>query len=66
MTAGRMAIMLGRDWFITALAPVLWGTMPAAAAEAFAPGHPLLIGAVRSLGAGLGLLIAFRQLPPRE
>jgi probable blue pigment (indigoidine) exporter len=61
-----MAIMVGRDWFTTALAPMLWGTMPAAAAEAFTPGHPLLIAAVRSLGAGLGLLVVFRQLPPRD
>jgi probable blue pigment (indigoidine) exporter len=53
------------DWLITALAPVLWGTMPAVATEMFPPGHPLLIATVRSLIAGLGILLVFRQLPPR-
>ncbi|MFM0043411.1 DMT family transporter [Paraburkholderia metrosideri] len=52
-------------WFITALAPVLWGTMPLTASEATAPGHPLFIATVRSLGAGLVILALFRRLPPR-
>jgi probable blue pigment (indigoidine) exporter len=58
--------MAARDWFLTALAPVLWGTMPAAAAQAFAPGHPLLIAAVRSLGAGIAILLVCRQPMPRN
>ncbi|RKF49776.1 DMT family transporter [Paraburkholderia fungorum] len=52
-------------WFITALAPVLWGTMPLTASEATGPGHPLFIASVRSLGAGLVILLLFRRLPPR-
>lgn len=54
-----------RDWFATALAPVLWGTMPSVATEALAPGHPLLIATTRSLVAGLGILLVCRQFPPK-
>ena len=40
-----------QDWLITALAPVLWGTMPVVATEMFPPGHPLLLAMVRRLTA---------------
>jgi probable blue pigment (indigoidine) exporter len=54
------------DFLTAALAPVLWGTMPAVATETIVPGHPLLIATVRSLGGGLVIMLAFRQLPPRS
>lgn len=57
--------MAAKDWLLTALAPVLWGTMPLAAAQAFTPGHPLLIATARSLGAGLVLLLILRRPVPR-
>jgi probable blue pigment (indigoidine) exporter len=53
-----------RDWLMTALAPALWGTMPAVATEMFPPGHPLFVATARSLGAGVIILVVFRQLPP--
>jgi probable blue pigment (indigoidine) exporter len=54
-----------RNWFNTACAPIFWGTMPAVAAVAFTPGHPLMIATIRSLGAGLIFLFLSRQFPPR-
>lgn len=54
-----------RDWLTTALAPLFWGTMPAFAMLASAPGHPLLTATVRSLGAGLAFLLLSRDMPPR-
>lgn len=54
-----------RDWLATALAPLFWGTMPALAMLAAAPGHPLLTATVRSLGAGLAFLLLARAMPPR-
>lgn len=55
-----------REWLVTACAPILWGTMPAVAAEALSPGHPFLIATVRSLGAGLAFLCLSREIPPRD
>jgi probable blue pigment (indigoidine) exporter len=54
-----------QDFLTAAVAPVLWGTMPAVATELIGPGHPFLIATVRSLGGGLALLLVFRRLPPR-
>jgi len=54
-----------RDWLVTACAPILWGTMPAVATEALAPGHALLIATVRSIGAGLVFALLAPRLPPR-
>lgn len=50
---------------IGAFAPVLWGTMPIVATQTIAPGHPLLVATVRSLGGGLLLLALLRELPSR-
>lgn len=51
------------DVFITALAPVSWGTTYAVATEFLPPGHPLLVAALRALPIGLLLTIGLRKLP---
>ena len=48
---------------LTALAPMSWGTTYIVTTEFLPPGHPLLVGALRSLPIGLLLTIALRQLP---
>ncbi len=56
--------MAKKDWLRTAVAPMLWGTMPIAASAALPSGHSMLIAAVRSLGAGLCIVLLIRKMPP--
>ncbi len=51
------------DIFLTALAPVSWGTTYAVATEFLPPDHPLLVASMRSLPIGLLLTIGLRKLP---
>ncbi len=51
------------DIFITALAPISWGTTYVVATEFLPPGHPLLVASMRSLPIGLLLVIGLRKLP---
>ena len=49
--------------FLTALAPISWGTTYAVATEFLPPGHPLLVASMRSLPIGILLTIGLRKLP---
>ena len=49
--------------FLTALAPMSWGTTYAVATEFLPPGHPLLVASMRSLPIGILLTIGLRKLP---
>lgn len=51
------------DIFITALAPISWGTTYAVATEFLPSSHPLLIASMRALPIGLLLTIGLRKLP---
>lgn len=48
---------------MTAYAPVVWGTTYLVTTEFLPPDRPFLAGAVRSLPAGLALLLLVRRLP---
>lgn len=48
---------------LTAFAPTVWGTTYLVTTEWLPPDRPLLAGAVRSLPAGLALLLLVRRLP---
>jgi probable blue pigment (indigoidine) exporter len=48
---------------VTALAPVVWGTTYLVTTELLPPGHPLWLGVIRALPAGLIILVATRALP---
>lgn len=52
--------------FITALAPVLWGTTYLVFTQTLPVGHPLLVGALRALPAGVLLMLLGPGLPPRN
>ena len=62
-----MSVKLSRtrlsDIFLTALAPIFWGTTYVVATEFLPPGHPLLVASMRSLPIGLLLVIGLRKLP---
>ncbi|MEM9510297.1 MAG: EamA family transporter [Cyanobacteria bacterium P01_E01_bin.35] len=49
--------------FLTALAPISWGTTYAVATEFLPAGHPLLVASMRSLPIGILLTIGLRKLP---
>lgn len=51
------------DIFLTALAPMSWGTTYIVATEFLPTGHPLLVAALRSLPIGLLLTIGLRKFP---
>ena len=51
------------DIFLTALAPISWGTTYAVATEFLPAGHPLLVASMRSLPIGLLLTVGLRKLP---
>ena len=51
------------DIFLTALAPISWGTTYAVATEFLPPDRPLLVASMRSLPIGLLLTIGLRKLP---
>ncbi len=59
-------IALAGDLLLTALAPVIWGTTYIVTSEFLPPGRPFTAAALRCLPAGLLLLLACRQLPPRS
>lgn len=52
-----------RDTFITAIAPIAWGTTYIVTTELLPDGHPLFASLVRALPAGLIALALTRQLP---
>ena len=49
--------------FLTALAPMVWGTTYIVATEFLPPGHPLLVAALRSLPIGILLTLALGKFP---
>lgn len=51
------------DIFLTALAPMSWGTTYVVATEFLPPNHPLWVAALRSLPIGILLTAWLRQLP---
>lgn len=51
------------DVWLTALAPISWGTTYAVATEFLPPGHPLLVASLRSLPIGFLLIVGLRKLP---
>lgn len=51
------------DIFLTALAPMSWGTTYVVATELLPPNHPLWVAALRSLPIGILLILWLRQLP---
>ncbi len=51
------------DIFLTALAPISWGTTYIVATEFLPPDHPLLVASLRSLPIGILLTIGLRKLP---
>lgn len=57
----RLTVML-----ITAVAPVLWGTTYLVFTQTLPVGHPLLVGALRALPAGVLLMLLGPGLPPRD
>jgi len=61
MPFNRLAVMLA-----TALAPVLWGTTYLVFTQTLPVGHPLLVGALRALPAGVLLMLLGPGLPPRD
>ncbi|WP_417770001.1 EamA family transporter [Stappia sp.] len=51
------------DLFLTALAPIVWGSTYIVTTELLPPGHPVFVSAARVLPAGLLLLLLVRQVP---
>lgn len=58
MLRNRLALIL-----VTALAPAVWGSTYLVTTEFLPPGRPLLAAVIRSLPAGLLLILLTRQLP---
>jgi drug/metabolite transporter (DMT)-like permease len=56
--------MLRPTILITLLGPMLWGTTYAVFTETLPVSHPLLVGAMRALPAGLILLALNPRIPP--
>ena len=54
------------DIFITALAPLVWGSTYVVTTELLPAGYPITASALRALPAGLLLLLIVRQLPKGE
>jgi probable blue pigment (indigoidine) exporter len=54
------------DLFITALAPLIWGSTYVVTTELLPAGYPITASALRALPAGLLLLVIVRQLPKGE
>ncbi len=55
--------MRTRDIFLTALAPVMWGTTYIVTTELLPPDRPLLTALIRALPAGILLTLIARRLP---
>jgi len=51
------------DLFLTALAPIIWGTTYYVTTEMMPQGYPLTLAVLRALPAGLILLLVVRRLP---
>ncbi|MDB5868575.1 MAG: transporter permease [Polaromonas sp.] len=56
----------GLDTFLTALAPVIWGSTYIVTTELLPPGLPLTAALLRTLPAGLLLTLLVRRLPARH
>ena len=54
------------DALLAASAPAVWGSTYIVTSELLPPGYPLTDAVLRALPAGLILLLATRQLPPRS
>lgn len=54
------------DALLAASAPAVWGSTYIVTSELLPPGYPLTDAVLRALPAGLILLLATRQLPPRR
>lgn len=52
-----------RTVLVTALAPIVWGTVYFVTTEFFPSDRPFLVGALRALPIGLLIVAAYRQLP---
>lgn len=52
-----------RQALLTALAPIVWGSVYLVTTEFLPPGRPLLAGALRALPVGLLIVAAYRGLP---
>jgi len=52
-----------RAVLLTALAPIVWGSVYLVTTEWLPPGRPLLAGALRALPVGLLIVAAYRRLP---
>ncbi|WP_108124166.1 EamA family transporter [Saccharospirillum mangrovi] len=63
MTRTRISQPLWLLTLVTAYAPMVWGTTYLVTTEFLPPDRPFLAGAVRSLPAGLALLLWVRRLP---
>ncbi|WP_197368757.1 EamA family transporter, partial [Ralstonia pseudosolanacearum] len=61
MPSRRLATILA-----TALAPCLWGTTYIVFTQTLPVSHPLLVGALRALPAGILLMLLGPGLPPRD
>ena len=61
MPFNRLIVMV-----VTAVAPVLWGTTYLVFTQTLPVGHPLLVGALRALPAGVLLMLLGPGLPPRS
>ncbi|MGD7199649.1 hypothetical protein ACQCRF_16480, partial [Ralstonia pseudosolanacearum] len=61
MPSHRLATILA-----TALAPCLWGTTYIVFTQTLPVSHPLLVGALRALPAGILLMLLGPGLPPRD
>lgn len=56
-------MMVKADLFITALAPIVWGSTYLVTTEYLPEGYPLTVAMLRALPAGILLLLIVRQLP---
>lgn len=63
MSAVKSSSPIWLTTLITAYAPMIWGTTYLTTTEFLPPDRPFLAGAVRSLPAGLALLLLVRRLP---
>ena len=52
-----------RDLFLTALAPIIWGSTYYITTEFLPHGYPITVALIRALPAGMLLLLLVRQLP---
>jgi len=53
------------DWYLTALAPAIWGSTYLVTTEFLPGGYPLTVAMLRALPAGLVMLLIAKSLPTR-